>query len=109
MLSGRNSVYAVANRILPPRVGAQIVARLKQRPVETVFETHYDSCTDTGLRQVFRAFEDLEVLPYWRAANYFDRLRALEPVYLMYENWAADGNRRDLATHYVVTGRRAAS
>lgn len=107
MLSGRNAVYALANRILPARLGALTVARLRHRPLETVFQAHYDQCTDSGLRTAFSRFEDLHVIPQWHAADYFERFGPLQRLYLEYENWAAHGDHRDLATHYVVAARRA--
>jgi len=78
-----------------------------RRPRETVFEAHYDRCTATGLRAAFSDFQQVSVVPLWRAGTYFDRFPPLQRAYLAYEDWAARSGRDDLATHYVIAARKA--
>jgi SAM-dependent methyltransferase len=106
-LSGRNAVFAIANRVLPPAVAARAVARLRQRPLESVFGAHYDHCTDRGLRGAFARWEALDIVPLWHAADYFDRAPRAQRLYLRYENWIARRGIASLATHYVVAARKA--
>ena len=40
------------------------------------------------------------------AGGYFAFARPLRRLYLVYENWLARTNRRNLATHYVIVGVR---
>jgi SAM-dependent methyltransferase len=107
-LSGRRAVYSIANRLLPARLGARLVARLRRRPLESVFPAHYDHCDYDGLHAAFSAWDDVQVLAFWHAADYFERLPRMQSLYLRYEDWAARTDRRGLATHYTVTGRRPA-
>jgi hypothetical protein len=44
-------------------------------------------------------------MPLYRGAVYFRFSRPLLKAYLGYENWAAQGNHRDLATHYLIEAR----
>jgi SAM-dependent methyltransferase len=106
-LSGRNAVFAIANRVLPSAVAARAVAHLRERPLESVFRAHYDHCTDRGLRGAFALWEELEVVPLWHAADYFDRVPRVQRLYLVYENWIARHRIARLATHYVVAARKA--
>lgn len=108
-LSGRNAVFALANRILPAAVSSRMVSRLRRRPLESVFPAHYDHCTDRGLRSAFAQWEELQVIPLWHAADYFERLAPLQRCYLRYEDWAVERGLSDLATHYVVAARKGAS
>lgn len=105
-LAGRNAVFALANRVLPPAIGARVVARLRKRPLESVFRSYYDRCTDRGLRQVFASWQMLQVIPLWHAVDYFDHLPRLQRVYLSYENWIAHRDVRSLCTHYVVAAQK---
>jgi SAM-dependent methyltransferase len=101
-LSGRNAVYAVANRLLPAGLSGRIVAHLRRRPLETVFRTRYHRCTYGGLQSAFGAWDHLRIVPLWHAADYFDRVPMLQQGYIRYENWAFAHNRRELATNYVI-------
>lgn len=106
MMSGRNAAYALANRLLPAWAGARLVSRLRNRPLETVFQAHYDCCTADGLAQAFSTWHAVEVLPLFHGADYFDRMPLLQRAYLAYESWAERANRANLATHYVLTARK---
>jgi SAM-dependent methyltransferase len=105
-LSGRNAAFAVANRLLPSAIGARFVALLRRRPRESVFPAHYDRCTATGLRNAFADWDQVEVVPIWHGADYFDRTPRMQALYLYYENWAAARSFNDLGTHYVIAARK---
>lgn len=106
-LASRNAVFAVANRLLPPAIGARVVAQLRHRPLESVFPTHYDHCTDRGLRRAFARWDQVQIIPLWHAADYFDRFPRMQRLYLLYENWAASRALTALSTHYVVAAKKA--
>lgn len=105
-LSGRNAVYAIANRVLPEVVSSRVVSFLMRRPSETVFPARYDRCSASGLREAFAEWSCLEVIPFWRGAGYFTRLGPLRNLYLSYENWIVRTGREDLATHYMIAARK---
>ena len=105
-LSGRNAAFAVANRILPTLAASRLVARLRSRPLETVFPAYYDHCDPRGLRESFASWDEIEVIPLWRGADYFLRLPLLRGLYIRYENWAIAKGRDNLATHYVIAARK---
>jgi SAM-dependent methyltransferase len=106
-LSGRNAVFALANRALPDRLGRDVVARLRGRPVDTVFPAHYDRCDERGLRATFGNWDELEIVPLWRGADYLERFPRARSLYIRYEDWAFGRGLVNLATHYVVAARRA--
>lgn len=108
MLSGRHAAYAIPNRVLPKSVARVLVARLRRRPIDTVFPAHYDRCDERGLHAVFSGWGELEVIPLWRGADYFERLPGLREAYLRYEDLAIARGWTGLATHYVVAGRKSA-
>jgi SAM-dependent methyltransferase len=107
MLSGRYAAYAVANRVLPADAARRFVARLRRRPIDTVFPAHYDHCDEKGLRDAFSSWERVEVIPLWRGADYFERLPGLRGLYLRYEDLAIRRGWDGLATNYTVIARRA--
>ena len=106
MLSGRRAAFAIANRMLPKRMGRNLVARLMRRPVDEVFEAHYDHCDEAGLHSAFAEWGEVHVVPLWRGADYFDRFPRLRRAYIGYEDWAIRRGRSNLATHYVVAARK---
>jgi SAM-dependent methyltransferase len=107
-LSGRYAAYAIANRLLPDRLGRGLVSRLMRRPIDSVFPAHYDQCTAIGLRRAFAGWVETQVIPLWHGADYFDRFPRIRSAYVRYEDWAIAAGRRNLATHYVVAARRTA-
>lgn len=106
-LSGRNAAFAVVNRILPTELALRFVARLRQRDRDTVFPAVYDHCDYRGLHGVFGSWEEHEVIPLWRGADYFEPLGPLLPLYLRYEDLAIARGWHGLATHYVVSAHKA--
>jgi SAM-dependent methyltransferase len=107
MLSGRYAASAIANRLLPTDVGRRFVARLRRRPLETVFPAYYDHCDEQGLREAFADWDEVEVIPLWRGADYFERLPGVLGLYLRYEDLAISRGWTGLATNYVVAVRKA--
>lgn len=105
-LSGRNAAYAIANRVLPSVLARVLVARLRRRPLETVFPAYYDHCDEQGLCAAFIGWHELEVIPLWRGADYFERFPRLCAAYLCYEDIAVARGWGGLATHYMVAARK---
>jgi SAM-dependent methyltransferase len=106
-LSGRYAAFAIVNRILPTELALRLVARLRHRDLDTVFPALYDHCDYGGLRRVFGSWDDLEVIPLWRGADYFKPLGPLLNLYLRYEDLAIARGWHRLATHYVVSASKA--
>lgn len=101
-VSGRFSVYALANLVLPHRLVASSQERIFGRDPDTVFPAHYDKCSCSGLRQALVGWGSAEILPRYRAAGYFDFSGLLQRVYLVYEDWIVKRGYEGLATHYLV-------
>lgn len=105
-LSGRFSVFGVANLILPTRAGARIVAALMRRDADTVFPAYYDRCYAKALSRMLEPWSTARVEAHWGAAVYFDRVPPLQRAYVAYEDWARRTARDNLATHYLLSARR---
>jgi SAM-dependent methyltransferase len=106
LLSGRRSVNAVLNRVMPERAGVWLMRRLLHRDPESVFATHYDQCSGAELRAIMVSWEEAEITPLYLGASYFNFSPALRDAYLAYESWAWRTGRDGLATHYLVVARR---
>ncbi len=102
MLSGAFSAFALANRVLPDEVGRALMKRLMGRDPHTVFHSHYDRCWYGAMDELLRPWSRGQIVPLYRGATYFDFAPTLRWVYLQYENWAAAGHHRNLATHYIM-------
>jgi SAM-dependent methyltransferase len=106
MLSGRFAAFALVARLLPDRAGKELMARLIDRPPDTVFHSHYDRCWYGALDRMLASWSRAEIIPLYRGAGYFDFSPLLRGIYVRYEDWAARGMHRNLATHYLVDAMR---
>jgi SAM-dependent methyltransferase len=105
-VSGKFSVFAVANRLLPGRVGTAALRTLLRRDPETVFPAYYDRCYATALARVFAAWSSVRIVPRYRGAVYLAFSDSLERLYLRYEDWALRSRHENLATHYLVVATK---
>jgi SAM-dependent methyltransferase len=102
LFSGTFSAVGVINRLIPHRLGVAAMKHLLARDPETVFRAYYDGTWHSSLRRYFENWQSVEIVPFFRGAEYFSFNRTLQRGYLLYENWAAAGSRANLATHYLV-------
>jgi hypothetical protein len=102
MLSGRFAAFAVANAVLPARVGNAVASRVLGVSSEDVFPAHYHHCHASALRRAFRDWTTVELLPLYRGAVYFRFAPPALAAYLRYENWAHGRRIETLATHYLL-------
>ncbi|MEA2191323.1 MAG: hypothetical protein QOI73_1444 [Solirubrobacteraceae bacterium] len=105
-LSARNSIYGRLNTLLPAQTGVWLMRVLLRRNPDSVFPAYYDHCTSGELRTLMAPWTAAEIRPVFLGASYFNFSHALRDVYVAYENWAARTGRADLATHYLIVGRR---
>jgi SAM-dependent methyltransferase len=105
-VSGRFSLFAVANRLLPGRIGARALRRLLNRDPETVFPAYYDHCYANALAGVLAGWSSVRIVPRFRGAVYLEFSRTLERLYLRYEDWAVHSRHTNLATHYLVVATK---
>ena len=106
MLSGAFAAFALANRLLPDRIGKAAMKRLMGRDPETVFHAYYDGCWYGALERSLAPWSHAEIVPIFQGAEYFNFSPPLRRTYLAYENWAARGRHLNLATHYLVEASR---
>jgi SAM-dependent methyltransferase len=101
LLSGRWALFAVANRLIPGRLGVRLMRAALERDPATVFPAYYDGATMSGLRVALRDWTCAEIVPRYRGAGYLGAVPRLQALYLPYEGWARKSHP-DLATHYLV-------
>lgn len=106
LLSGGFSVFGLINRAISPRLAVWTLRNLIGRDPETVFPAYYDRCYYTPLVEMLQPWSRGDVLPLFRGAAYFRFSRAVQAAYLLYENWAARSERREMATHYLLVAER---
>ena len=105
-LSGAFAAFALLNRVLPDRAGKALMARLLGRDPGTVFHSHYDRCWYGALEPLLAPWSRAEIIPLYRGAEYFNFSPLVRRLYVRYEDWAAHGLHRNLATHYLVDAIR---
>jgi SAM-dependent methyltransferase len=106
MLSGKFSPFALLNRVIPHRVGAYVVERQMGKTRDAVFPAFYDGCYYNALTRMLDGWRQHEILPEYRAAQYFDFWRVPEAACIVYEEWARLSGRANLATHYLISASR---
>lgn len=104
--SGKYSVFGLINSIVPQRVGVWAMHRLLRREPDTVFPAYYDHCWHGALVHALREWSEPEVASQFHGATYLGFSRTLQRLFLVFEDWAAHGPHRNLATHYVISAVR---
>ncbi len=108
-ISGRNSVFAAINRILPYRVTLPLLCQLLSADPEEHFPAYYDQCSDSDLRRALAGWCDVEIVPRYRGAEYFGFSHLMQRAYLLYEDRIAVKQRCNFATHYLLSAVRWAA
>ena len=106
IFSGAFSVFGLANRVMPRAVSSFVLRTLLHRPTESVFPAYYDHCWASALDRCFSKWSSVEIVPLWFGAPYFTFSRALESIYVAYEEWARAAGHRNLAPYYLVSATR---
>jgi SAM-dependent methyltransferase len=104
LVASRYSAHALANRFLPERLGARFIGR----PPDTKFKARYDHCSHRALTELLGGWQNAQIEPLFLGAHYFGFSATLQRAFLSYENWAERTNKRDLASHYLISAIRAA-
>ncbi|MDQ6805688.1 MAG: class I SAM-dependent methyltransferase [Actinomycetota bacterium] len=101
--SGAHSVAAIANRALPHPLARRLVERFTGRSHDSVFPARYDQCSYDELMRLAEGWQSWDVLSLYNGADRFAFLRPLHAAYLAFEEWTYHTDRRNLATHYLLT------
>ena len=102
LFSGRWSIFAALNRLLPQRFGKQAMARLLDREPTSVFPAYYDDCYHSAVASLGSGWASVVLQPKFCGVSYFGFSHTLMRAYLAYENLAARRQYNNLATHYLV-------
>jgi SAM-dependent methyltransferase len=105
-LSGRNSVFAIGNLLIPHRLAVLFVTRVLGRPRTMVFPAHYHLCWHRALTLALGRWASRAVVPRYHGAEYLAFLPPVQRLYLRYEDWALHTRRRNLGTYYLIIARR---
>jgi SAM-dependent methyltransferase len=104
LISGRYSVFALANRLLPHRAAHRMMEILLGRSSETVFPAHYDRCWSSALAELLADWSAVEIRPKYAGASYFAFSPLLMRAYVKCEDRAL--GRPNLATYYLLAATR---
>lgn len=96
------SAHALANRILPERLGAPLL----DRAPDSKFPAVYDHCWPAALRAAMTEWSSVETIPLFLGAHYFARWPLLQRGFLHYERWAQELGLEPLASHLLLLARR---
>ncbi len=105
-LSGRFSVFAALNALIPQRPAIWVMERLLDRPPDSVFPAYYNRCWQSALLRLGGSWASFEVVPIHCSAIYFNFSKRLQRAYLAYEDWIAAHELHNLAGHYLIVGVR---
>ncbi len=106
--SARYSYFAVANQLIPHAVTRRLGNVLAGRAPHTVFPAHYDKCWYSAVEKLMNEWSDVDIKPLYTGAGYLARapFNIVRPLYLTYEDWTARQDKKNLASHYLVTARK---
>jgi SAM-dependent methyltransferase len=104
-VSGTFALFALAARLVPHRARLTLLTRLLGARAEEKFATRYDHCWASALERSLKDWDTVEVVPYYRGANYLSAMRPVQAAYLIYEDVLVRLRLRNLATHYLIIAR----
>lgn len=104
LVSGRYSVFALANRLIPQSAARRGMERLLGRPPETVFPARYDRCWSSALGELLADWSAVEIRPKYVGASYFTFSPLLMRAYVKCEERTL--RRPNLATYYLLAAVR---
>jgi SAM-dependent methyltransferase len=105
-LSGSYAAFSLAARIVPHPVRVWAMARFLGHPQELKFPTQHHRCHARGLKQMLSSWSSVEIIAFYRGADYFRAFRPLQRAYLAYEAAVERRALDNLATHFLVVARR---
>lgn len=104
-----NHPYSLALRAVGPRLQKKLIAILRPQSVgETGYPTFFDHCTVARMSAVFEraGFRDIDVVPYYRAHDYFAFFLPAYVAVIAFENLCKRMDWRPLASGFVISGRK---
>lgn len=109
---GSNHPYALATRMVGPRLQKWLIARV--RPDEahrTGYPTHFDVCTPAAMSRVLRetGFVEIDVRCFYRANDYFAWCTPLFLLVTSFENLARRRGWTRFVSGFVVSAQRPAA
>ncbi|HEX6584523.1 MAG TPA: class I SAM-dependent methyltransferase [Thermoleophilaceae bacterium] len=104
-LSGTFSVFGLLNRVVPSRFATWALERFLNRAPESVFPAFYDRCWHSALARALQPWPSVEIIPLYTGADYLAFVRPLQALYLGFEDLAWRGDRRNLASYYIIVAR----
>jgi SAM-dependent methyltransferase len=105
-LTGSNAAFALGGRLVPPKARVWLATHVLGHQEEEKFETRYDRSSYKALEAMLSDWSEVEIVPFYRGAPYFGFWRPIQRAYLAYESAIERRQRRNLATHYLVTATR---
>lgn len=105
-LSGRYSLFALADKVVPTGVKLWLLRKVQGRHAHSVFPAHYDRCSYAALNRMLAPWSTAEVLPVYMGAGYFGFARPVLAGYLAWEEWARSRGHHNLAPYYIVSATR---
>lgn len=105
--SGRYSVFAFANRLVPHAIARTALKRLLRRDPQTVFPAFYDRCYYGAIKDLLGdEWSQVAISPWYLGASYFSFAKPIQRLYLAFEDSMVRGRHLNLATHYFVLATR---
>lgn len=105
-LSGRYSLFAMADKVVPTSAKLWLLRKVQGRPATSVFPAHYDRCSQAGLSRMLGSWTRAEVLPQFMGAGYFTFARPALAAYIGWEEWVRTRGHDNLAPYYIISAVR---
>ena len=106
-MSGKFSVFGIANQLLPSKAAMFVLTRLVGKDPAHVFPAPYHQCWHGALMRMSPTWSRFEVVPLYQGAMpYFRFSKVLRSLYLGWEEWVRLGEHVNLAAYYVVDAER---
>lgn len=105
----KNHPYSLILRLVGPRLQKKIIARLRPEAQDvTGYPAFFDCCSPKEMRTVLllQGFKNVEIIPIYRAAFYFNFFVPLYLILLLYENLCKKFRFEQLCSGFIVVAEK---
>lgn len=101
--------YSIALRMLGPRLQKTLIRTLRpEAEAVSGYRAYFHHCSPAAMARVFakRGFQDIEIIPYYRANDYFEFFIPLYLAVTLVENACAALRLKSLSSGFIIGARK---
>tara|TARA_B100001778_G_scaffold132237_1_gene108876 strand:- start:368 stop:1111 length:744 start_codon:yes stop_codon:yes gene_type:complete len=103
--------YSIILRLINHKIQNILIRHLRPHAEGTGYQTFFNYCSPNEMKSLFKSvgFSQIEIIPYYKATDYFSFFLPLYYLILIYEEMIKFLKLRNLGCGFIIIGRKIAS